>query len=75
MDEDVTLRGLDGFGVLAISVRAPAPPGTVLASSMTGQSCPFAVIVQVDCERYGKGPVRANQLTLVDVTVDFLCGC
>lgn len=69
MDKDIALRELDGFGVLAISVRVPAPPGTVLASS-----CPFAVVSQVGCEGYGKGPAKTNQLTLVDVVVDFFCG-
>lgn len=71
----MSLRELDGFGVLAISVRLPTPPGAVLASSVTGQSCSFAAIFQVGCERYGKGPATINQLTLVDVIVDFFCGC
>lgn len=75
MDKDVTLRELDGFGIFAISVRATAPPGTVLASIVTGQGCPFAVIFQVGYERYRKGPAKNNQLVLVDAIVDFFCGC
>lgn len=73
MNEVVNLRELHGFGVLAISVRGPAPLGNLLASSVTGQSCPFAVTFWARCERYGKGLAQEDQLTLVDIIVDSPC--
>lgn len=62
MDRSIILREIRGFGVLAISVRAPVPLGTLLASSVTGQSCPFMVIVSAVCERDGKRLGQRNRL-------------
>lgn len=75
MNEDVTLRGLDGFGVLAHLCTCASTSWDRLGVEHDRSKLSLHVIFQVGCERYGKGPVRANQLTLVDVTVDFLCGC